>query len=101
LKQEAEIPSKIDRTKPLEAQARQAFELRNEARAGARESMSDRELADKLTREEPNMTWEQVQQKYSDRGLKGDDLWNAIIDGSQKSRASVNASLGVKPPGSQ
>jgi hypothetical protein len=99
LKQEAEIPSKIDRTKPLEEQAKQASELRNEARTGAREAMSDREKADKLTREEPNMTWEQVQKKYADRGLKGDDLWNAIINGAQKSRASVNASLGVKPPG--
>lgn len=60
--------------------------------------MADRELADKLNREEPNMTWEQVQKKYADRGYKGEDLWNAIIDGSQKSRASVNTSLGVKPP---
>jgi hypothetical protein len=99
LKQEAEIPSKIDRTKSLENQAKQAFELRNEARTGARDSMADRELANRLTSEEPNMTWEQVRAKYSARGLEGDDLWNAIIDGSQKSRASVNNALGVKPPG--
>ncbi|MEO8155564.1 MAG: hypothetical protein ABI605_21055 [Rhizobacter sp.] len=100
LKQEAEIPSKIDKSQPLEGQAKQAFELRNEARTGARESMSDRELAAKLNLEEPNMTREQTQQKYGARGYKGDDLWNAIIDGSQKSRASVNSSLGIKPPGS-
>ena len=59
--------------------------------------MADRELAAKLNKEEPNMTWEQVVQKYEKQGLSGDDLWNKIIESSQKSRQAVNEKLGVKP----
>ena len=46
------------------------------------------------------LTWEQITEKYSTRGLKGDQLWNEITEASMRSRASVNtglAGLGVNP----
>jgi hypothetical protein len=60
--------------------------------------MSDRQLAEEIGVANPNMTWEQVIDKYTKEGFKGDDLWRAIIGASQKSRTSVNESLGVTPP---
>lgn len=41
------------------------------------------------------MTWEQVVSKYSGKGKTGDDLYQAIIDASTRSRQSVNESLGL------
>lgn len=48
LEQEAKIPNLIDDSIPLEQQARQAFELRNQYRRQARELMSDQQLAEFL-----------------------------------------------------
>jgi hypothetical protein len=60
--------------------------------------MADRAEAARLNAEEPNMTWEQVVKKYKAQGYTGDNLWNKIIESSQKSRASVNENLNVKAP---
>jgi filamentous hemagglutinin len=71
--------------------------LRNTLRTKARDLMSDRKLAKELMQNEKNMTWDQVVEKYSEGGkVTGDELYKKIIEGSQKSRASVNESLGVK-----
>ena len=96
LNQEAKIKSMIDTTKPLEQQARQAFNLRNQFRTQARELMSDRALAESLYKTDPNMTWQQVVERYSNRGLSGDSLWQEIINASTRSRASVNQGLGLQ-----
>ena len=56
----ARIRNKIDTTRPLAQQARQAHELRNQARTQARNLMSDVRLAEHLNRTQPNLTWEQV-----------------------------------------
>jgi len=93
LSEEARIPSLLDRSLPLEGQARQAFEMRNGLRTQARDLMADRQMADFLNRTEPNMTWNQVVDKYSGK-YSGDELWYKIIGSSQKSRASVNQQLG-------
>lgn len=89
LSNEMEIPNILDTTKPLEFQAKQSFEIRNELRAGARDLMADQRTADYLRMNEPNFTWDEFitikSMKYS-----GDDLWNSIINSSQKSRGSVN-----------
>jgi filamentous hemagglutinin len=82
----------------LKAQARQAFELRNKIRTEARQLMKDQELAKQLDINEPNMSWDEIILKYQNEGYKDDALWNKIIEGSQKSRESVNQSLNVKPP---
>ena len=79
----------------MNQQARQAFNLRNQYRTQARNAMSDRSLANSLNRTDPNLTWSQIVQKYKAKGYSGDDLYRAIIEGSQRSRTSVNNSLGI------
>lgn len=95
LEQESRIPSLLDKKLSLEQQARQAFELRNQFRTEARELMADRNLAEVLNKTEKNLTWEQLVSKKMQEGYSGDELWKAIIESSQKSRASVNESLGL------
>ena len=79
----------------MEEQAKQAFDLRNQFRTQARLLMADTEKADKFFREEPNLTWEQILKKASDKGFTGDDIYHYIIDSSQRSRSSVNEELGL------
>lgn len=95
LEQESKIKDLINTSLPLEQQAKQAFDLRNQFRTMARELMADRKLAEHLMKTEPNMTWEQIVAKKKNEGYSGDDLWIAIIVSSQKSRPSVNKSLGL------
>jgi hypothetical protein len=98
LSQESKIVGLLDKTKSLEEQAKQASGLRNAFRTKARELMSDTEEAARLMRDEQNMSWDKVVAKYSEGGkYSGDKLWNRIIEATQRSRASVNESLGVKP----
>ena len=97
LAQEALILNKIDPKLPLREQAIQAFNMRNKLRTQARDLMSDRKLAEKLMRDEPNMAFQElVRKKYKQKGLTGDALWQDIIDSSQKSRKSVNKKLGLE-----
>lgn len=96
LEQEKKIPLLIDTSLPKKDQAKQAFDLRNGFRTQARELMADRELAEKLMREEPNLTWEAVVQKAINKGYSGDEVYQSIIDSSQRSRTSVNKKLGLE-----
>lgn len=59
--------------------------------------MADRELAEALAANEPNMTWAEVVAKYQARGFSGDDLWNEIASAAARSRASVNEMFGLEP----
>ncbi|WP_210414530.1 hypothetical protein, partial [Leptospira gomenensis] len=94
LANEATIPDLINKTLPLQDQAKQAFELRNAFRSASRDLMSDRVEAAKLAAEQKNMTWGQVVEKYESMNLHGDALWRAIIESSQRSRSSINSGLG-------
>ncbi|ODS22425.1 hypothetical protein AB835_14255 [Candidatus Endobugula sertula] len=101
--QEARIPSLIDKSAPLENQARQAFELRNGFRTEARDRQADRASASGITRENPNLTWEQVnnraRRRLSDNGVSNptnDQIFQEIIGSSQRSRESVNRLLEIK-----
>ena len=96
LEQEAKIPDMIDKSLPLEEQAKQAFNLRNQFRTQARELMADRATAESLYKTDPNLTWEEIVRKQSAKGLEGDDIYKAIIESSQRSRKSVNKSLGLE-----
>lgn len=69
LEQEAKIPDLIDKNLPLEEQAKQAAELRNQFRTQAREYMADREMADWLNVNRPNQTYDEVYQKASPKDL--------------------------------
>jgi len=95
LSKEAEIPTRINSSASLEEQAKQAFDMRNDLRSTARELMSNRTLADSLSKTDPNRTWSEIVNKYSGQGLSGDELWSKIIEKSQSSRASVNNGLGM------
>ncbi len=94
---EAKIPDLIDRTKPLEQQAKQAFEFRNQFRTQARNAMTNKAGAEGLFGSRPNMTWEQIVNKYARRGYSGDALYQEIIKASQRSNADVNNLLAVFP----
>ena len=96
LEQEAKIPDMIDKSLTLEEQAKQAFNLRNQFRTQARELMADRATAESLYKIDPNLTWEEIVRKQSEKGLEGDDIYKAIIESSQRSRKSVNKSLGLE-----
>lgn len=80
-----------------EMRAKTMFATRNALRTWARDLMVDRGATARLEATERNFTWDQIVEKYSGQGAKGDDVWNKIIDASTRSRASVNAGLGVDP----
>lgn len=94
---EAQIPDLIDRTKPLEQQARQASALRNQVRTQARDAMANRKHANSLFASRPNMTWEEVVKKYSKLGLSEDELYEEIIRAATRSNSQVNELLNVFP----
>jgi hypothetical protein len=87
----------IDQGVTPEARAKTLYATRNALRSWTRDLMVDRGLAESLNANEKNFTWDEITEKYGQQGLKGDELWNKIIDSSMRSRASVNASLGVDP----
>lgn len=80
-----------------EERAKIMFDQRNELRSWTRTLMSDRGLADSLNATQPNLTWDQVLAKLQAQGRSGDDLYNALIESSTRSRASVNDTLGIDP----
>ena len=97
LEKEATISDSIDHNASLEEQAHQAFELRNEYRAKARELMANREEAAKLNATEPNKTWDEIVQKQIDKGYAGDEIYKSILESAQRSRPEVNNSLDLDP----
>jgi hypothetical protein len=74
---------------------RAAFETRNALRTHSRSLMSNRQAAEALNRNEPNMTWEQAVRKYESRGLRGEAVFDAIAGGASRSRLSVDRKLGL------
>lgn len=99
LDQEARIPALLDRSKSWEEQARQAFAFRNQIRTQARALMADRDAAAELDRNDPNLTWEEIVDKYKKRGFSGDNVYQEIVQSAQRSRRSVNQSLGLETGG--
>ena len=41
--------------------------------------MADRKSAESLYKTDPNLSWEDVIQKQINKGLTGDDIYNAIV----------------------
>ena len=77
--------------KSLELQAKQAFDLRNTYRSGARKYMKDRNLAEYLEQNEVNEVWDKFVQATSTKtGKTGDVLWQEIIDKSMHGRERVD-----------
>lgn len=96
LAEDAKILNSIDASASLEAQARTAFDTRNANRSRAREFMADRVSADRLLREEPNMTWEHIVASRKARGLSGNDIYRSILNSSQRTRHDVNRRYGLE-----
>jgi RHS repeat-associated protein len=90
------IPSQIDNSLPLRDQARQAFELRNQARQNARQLMSNRQLATDLDFTDPLPSWHQMLKRAASNGYEGEDVYLYILRSSTRSRASVDAALGLE-----
>lgn len=64
------IPGMIDRTLPVEEQAKQACRLRNENRTNARDLMRDQVTRRKLDEEQPNKAFEElIESKMERKGM--------------------------------
>ncbi|MBP0984452.1 MAG: phage minor capsid protein [Oscillospiraceae bacterium] len=85
------IPNLIDKTKPLEDQARQAHSLRNQFRTNARDLMLNQDERKWLDISHPNLTFEeQIGKKMSDKGMTRDEAVLDILATASKSNNKVN-----------
>lgn len=97
LEQDRRIPEMIDKTLPLEEQAKQAFELRNKFRTQTRDLMKDQEKRKKLDREEPNKSFEElIDKKMREKKLSREEAYKDIIKTASKTRKTVNEKLGLE-----
>ena len=97
LAHDKKIPDMIDYSQPLEVQARQACDLRNQFRFQARELMADQKLRAELDQNEKKKTFEElVQHKMTDKGLSYIEALQDIVKSASKTRKSVNQSLGLE-----
>lgn len=97
LEHDKKIPNMINTDLPIEAQARQAFELRNSFRTIARDMMQDVEARAKLDMEDPNKTFDElVESKMNRKGLSREKAIEDILKTATKTRASVNKKFGLE-----
>jgi hypothetical protein len=93
----AKIPEIINKSQPLEQQAKQAFDLRNEFKAQTRDLMKDQGLRKKLDADKPTVTFEEkVADKMSRKGLTREEAFKDIIKTSAITNKTVNGILGVE-----
>lgn len=91
------IPDLIDRTKPLEEQAKQACKLRNENRTNARNLMADQEKRRELDENQPNKTFEElIDSKMKRKNMTYEEALEDIVKTSTKTNKEVNKSLGLE-----
>ena len=96
LNRDAEIPNMIDRTKPVEDQARQAFELRNQFRTKARDLMADQDARKELDQQHPNKTFDELlSDKMKRKGMTREQAIEDILKTATKTNADVNRQLGL------
>lgn len=97
LQQDRRIPDLIDKSLPLEEQAKQACELRNKFRTQARDLMSDQEKRAELDRTDPNMSFDElVNDKMRRKGLDREQAIIDVLKTATKTRKTVNKSLGLE-----
>ena len=91
------IPNLIDKSKPIEAQARQACELRNKYRTQTRELMADQEERKRLDEKYPNKTFEErIADKMDRKKLSRQEAIEDIYKTATKTNKKVNQSLGLE-----
>ncbi len=71
--------------------------MRATIRSWTRSLMADRAMADWLNENEPNPTFDELVERNRAKGRVGDEIYEAIVASSTRSRGSVNADLGIDP----
>lgn len=91
------IHNRINPNQSIEAQARQAFEMRNLYRTQARDLMGDQQVGRvKLERDYPNWSWEgKIEDKMQRKGITREEAIADIYKTAIKSNANVNAKWGL------
>lgn len=85
------IPDLIDKSLPIEQQARQACELRNQFRTQARDLMRDQIAKEQLDITDPNKSFDElIFDKMERKGLTRDEAVMGILKSSTKTRKTVN-----------
>lgn len=96
LERVSKIIAGIDRNLPIEEQARQAFEARNQLRTEAREMMADESTRAKLDKERPNKTFEElIESKMKRKGMTREEAIRDILETATKTNEDVNKELGL------
>lgn len=90
------IPNEIDKTLPLEEQAKQACQLRNKNKENARNLMHDQNSRNQLDKDEPTVSFEKMIERKMNQGFSGENIYKAIIESSTKTRKSVNKKYGLE-----
>lgn len=91
------IPDLIDKTLPIEEQARMACRFRNENRTNARLLMKDRQKALELEKNLPNKSFEELlKHKIEDKHMTYDEAVKDILRTASKTNRQVNKSLGLE-----
>lgn len=86
-----QIPDMVDKSKPIEEQARQAHALRNQFRTNARDLMLNQDERKWLDKSHPNQTFdEQISKKMSDKGMSREEAIQDILKTASKSNKKVN-----------
>lgn len=91
------IPDLINKSLPIEQQARQACELRNKFRTQARNLMADQNERRMLDVTDPNKRFEELlADKMKRKNLTREQAVEDILNTATKTRKSINKSLGLE-----
>ena len=97
LAHDKKIPDLIDKSLPIEEQAKQACALRNKFRTQARDLMADQKLRKELDISDPNKSFEELlNDKMQRKNLSRDEAIADILKTAVKTRKSVNQKLGLE-----
>lgn len=97
LQQDKRIPELIDKTLPIEEQAKQACELRNKFRTQTRDLMADQKKRAELDEQDKNKSFEElVNYKMNRKGLTREQAIKDVLETATKTRDEVNKSFGLE-----
>lgn len=92
----SDIPNQIDKRLPFEAQARRAFDLRNQYKYTARVAMSDREAAKGLNKKKPVLTFDELlKDKMKRKKITEEEALVDIFETASKTNPDVNKEFGI------
>lgn len=91
------IPNLIDKTQPIEEQAKQAHNLRNTYRTQARDLMKNQEERKQLDIEHPNKSFENlISDKMDRKKITREEAIEDTLKTATKTNKNVNKSLGLE-----